>query len=175
MTPNLNTRDKRALMIAGAAIAIFVIIQFILFPLNERHQVLKRQILAAEDDLEKMAFLKTQYDRVNGQYSLSGNKVFQNKDFNLFSVLEQYAGESGVKRHIAYMKPSFTEQKGTLLKLTIVEMKLETVTIDQLLQFLYRVETSATRININRMSITKTSKPEGFINAVLQVETLVEQ
>jgi general secretion pathway protein M len=175
MTPKLNTRDKRALIIAGAAIAIFVIIQFILFPLNERHQVLKRQILTAEDDLEKMTFLKSQYDLVKGQYGLSGNKVFQNKDFNLFSVLEQHAGDSGVKRHIAYMKPSITEQKGTLLKLTIVEMKLETVTMDQLLQFLYRVETSANRININRMSITKTSKPEGFINAVLQVETLVEQ
>jgi hypothetical protein len=175
MTPKLKYRDKRALIIALAAIGLFVIIQFVFSPLMERRNVLKRQISIAENQLGEMHLLQQQFSLAKAAKSLPDNRVLQKKDFNLFSVLEQHAGESGLKGHIAYMKPSTREQKGSTLKLSMVEMKLETLTIVQLLQLLYRVETFESRVNINRLSINKTSKPEGFIDVVIQAETLVEQ
>ena len=174
MAINLNSRDKLALIIAGAVIILFAVFHFSLFPLIDRHKILKRQIPAAEINLEKMIFLNKEYTQIKSETNLSDHQHFQNGEFNLFSVLEQYAGEAGLKRHIAYMKPSFAEQTGTSLKLNMVEIKFETITMTELIKFLYRIETSEKKIHINRMSINKTSKPEGFINVVIQAETPVE-
>ena len=69
------------------------------------------------------------------------------------------------------MKPSTTTQKNNPLKVSKVEMKLQAVTLKQLATYLHRVETSENMVSVKRLSISKTSKQEKFINVVLQVET----
>ncbi len=175
MVHKISTREKQALTAAGAAIVIFIVVQFILFPLAEKQNILKRQVSAAENDIETMTALRAQYTRIQSKSGLSENGLLHNRDFNLFSVLEQCARESGVKQNIAYMKPSSMAQKDKLFNLAMVEMKLESLTLGQLLQFLYQIENAENRIAVNRMALTKTSTPESFINAVLQINALVEQ
>jgi general secretion pathway protein M len=50
-------------------------------------------------------------------------------------------------------------------------MKLQNTTLKELTAYLYRVETSENIVFIKRLSISKTVKQAGFINAVLQAET----
>jgi hypothetical protein len=51
-------------------------------------------------------------------------------------------------------------------------MKLQAVTMKQLAAYIHRVETSNNMVTVKRLSISKKGKQEGFINAVLQVETI---
>jgi general secretion pathway protein M len=69
------------------------------------------------------------------------------------------------------MKPSTTVQKNSSYKISQVEMKLQSITLQQLTAYLHMVETSKNMVNIKRLSISKTGKQEDYINAVLQVET----
>lgn len=69
------------------------------------------------------------------------------------------------------MKPSTSVQKDSPFKISQVEMKLKGLTLEQLISYLYNVETSKNMITIKKLSISKTGKQEGFIDAVLQVET----
>ena len=69
------------------------------------------------------------------------------------------------------MKPSTKEPKGSPHKVSVVELNLVGINLEQLVAYLYRIETSANLVEIKRLSITKTDKKAGFINAVLQVET----
>jgi len=50
-------------------------------------------------------------------------------------------------------------------------MKLQGLTLQQLTSYVHMVETSKNMVNIKRLSISKTGKQAGFIDAVLQVET----
>ena len=50
-------------------------------------------------------------------------------------------------------------------------MKLQTITMEQLTTYLYKVETSKNEVNVKRISIAKAGKQAGYIDAVLQVET----
>jgi len=84
--------------------------------------------------------------------------------------LDQLAGEAGIKDHIAYMKPSKSRPKNSPYNLSMVELKLQGISIKQLTPYLYMVETSKNMVFIRRISITKTGK-EGMIDAILQVET----
>ena len=119
-----------------------------------------------------MAALRSEYDAITRKAHLSKSRFAKRqKGFTLFSFLDKLAGETGIKANITYMKPSTSAQKTSPIKLSKVEMKLQTITIKQLAAYMHRVETSESTVSIKRLSISKTGKQEGFIDAVLQVET----
>jgi general secretion pathway protein M len=64
------------------------------------------------------------------------------------------------------------EGKDSPYKISQVEMKLKGLTLDQVTQYLYKIETSRNMVNIKRISLTKSDDKEGILNVTLQVETL---
>jgi len=51
-------------------------------------------------------------------------------------------------------------------------MKLQSITLKQLTSYLHGVETSKNIVSIKRISIVKTGIKEGYVNVVLQIETV---
>ena len=76
-----------------------------------------------------------------------------------------------MKDHIAYMKPSTSVKEDSGLKISRVELKLQDVTMKDLTEYLFQVETSENMVIVRRLSVTKTGKDSGLVTAVLQVET----
>ncbi len=70
------------------------------------------------------------------------------------------------------MRPTTTSQKDSPYRLSMVEMKLQEITMAQLLAYLHGIETSADMISIKRLSISKGEQKADLINTVFQVETL---
>jgi general secretion pathway protein M len=116
---------------------------------------------------------QAEYDGLTQKANLSKSH-FSNrqKGFTLYSFLNQLAGEAEIKDRITNMKPTKKAQKNSPYKLSQVEMKLDAITLEQLTNYLYRVETSKNMVEIKKISITKTDKKQGLITAVLQVETV---
>jgi len=77
------------------------------------------------------------------------------KSFTLLSFLVQLAGEVGIKDKMASMKPTLTQQKDSPYKISKVEMKLKGLTLEQITQYLYKIETSRNMVSIKRISLTK--------------------
>lgn len=172
MKTTLNKREKYAIGAAAAFICLFIIVQFVLFPMIDKRDRLHRLINVKTKTIEEMLALKSEYDAVVTDINFSKSRLAKRqKGFALFSFLDELAGETGIKNKIKYMKPSSTSQKDGPLKLSLVEMKLEAVTLKQLTAYLYRVETSENTVFVKRISISKADKPPGTIDAVLQVET----
>ncbi len=174
MAVELRKRDRNALAVAAAALVLFAVLQFLIFPMFDKRDVLKRSVEAAEKELEEMPLLRAEYLAKTASAEESSEKSVHGKDFSLFSIMEKYAGASGIKDSIAYIKPSTVERKDATYKVAMVEMKLEKIALDQLVSFLYQVETSDSEVTISRLSVSRTSKSEGFLDAVIQAETLVE-
>jgi general secretion pathway protein M len=95
------------------------------------------------------------------------------KGFALFSFLDKLAGSAGVKKNIAYMKPSTSKLKDRPFVVSSVEMKLQNVNLKQVAQYLYSIETSQNNLVIKKLAILKSGKQQGYINAVFQVETIL--
>jgi general secretion pathway protein M len=70
------------------------------------------------------------------------------------------------------MKPSKKAQKNSPYKISRVEMKLEAISLEQLANYLYGIETSQNMVDITKISISKKDKKQGLLTAVLQVETV---
>ena len=86
--------------------------------------------------------------------------------------MKTLAGKTNVKSQIAYMRPTTTSQKDSPYRLSRVEMKLQGITMAQLLAYLHGIETSRDMIAIKRLSISKGEQRADLINTVFQVETL---
>jgi general secretion pathway protein M len=172
MKKKLTRREKYSLYAASGIICLFIIMQFIVLPVFYKQDRLERSLKVKTEILQNMIALKSEYDAIIQRIDLS-EVHFENREkgFTLFSFLDKLSGKAGIKDHITYMKPSTTVQKNSPYKTSRVEMKLRGLTLQQLTVYLHMVETSKNMVNVKRLSISKTGKPEGFIDAVLQVET----
>jgi len=169
----LNKRERYAIMIAVGVVGIFLIVQLVIEPIFSKTEQKKKNLQTKSAMLEQMRQWQAEYEGLTQKANLSKSH-FRNRQqgFTLYSFLNQLAGEAEIKDRITNMKPTKKAQKNSPYKLSQVEMKLDAITLEQLTNYLYRVETSKNMVEINKISITKTDKKQGLITAVLQVETV---
>ena len=174
LSRKLNKREKYAVSAAGLVVAAFIVFNLVLNPLMEKQQRLRRSVQAKESMLQELLVLTAQYESIrNRSDSVRQRYTRRQKGFTLFSFLDQLAGQVGVKDRIAYMKPSTSAAKDRPYVISMVEMKLQGVTLQQVSAYLYNVETSENDVFVRRLSISRTGKDDTRIDAVLQVEAFI--
>jgi general secretion pathway protein M len=170
---NLNKREKAAVYFAGIFIVFFLFIQFIITPVFEKRNELIERLDSKQNTVAEMNKLQEEYFVIQKKAEIS-RQGFANRPpgFTLFSFLDKLAGESGVKNQISYMKPSSVEEEKSGLKLSRVEMKLQEISVNDLVSYLYGIESSENMVVVRRLSITKTGQGNNLLSAVIQVETI---
>ena len=173
MAIKLNNREKYAIYAASGALGVFVLLQFALFPALDHRAQLKRQLHVKRAALGEIRALQAEYHAMQNQSEqLKRRYTNRAEGFTLFSFLDQLASDTGIKDHIAYMKPSSSVQKNRSYKVLMVEMKLQDVGLEELTKFLYGIETSPNIVVVKRASFVRKGKDKGTLDTVLQVETI---
>jgi general secretion pathway protein M len=169
----LNKREQYFVSAAIAVVVVFTVIHLIVLPLLAKRNQLKRTVRVKIEQLQTMRALSAEYQLLSEQ-SESAKIRLANREagFSLFSYLDELVGKTGLKDRISYMKPSTSEGPDKHYKISTVEMKLQGLTLERLVQYLYHLEKSGKSVQIKRISITETGKSEGLVDVVLQVETL---
>ncbi len=169
---NLQRREKMAVTAAAIAVAVFMVLQVIVFPIIDRGDILRDQIKSKTQALQEMQTLKAEYQSFSHYFRDMENGIKKRpKSFTLFSFIDKLAGTSGIKSNIVYMKPSTSNLKNSSYTLSMVEIKLTSLTMEQLAAFLYGIEDPVNMVWIKRISVSKGDKNESLLNSVLQVET----
>jgi len=167
----LAQREKNLIAAAVCIVVAALLLQLVVLPVIDNRRRMQRGIEAKSEALRTIATLSGEYTRF--QEDALGTKqrlAERQKNFTLFSYLEKAAGEAAVKKHIKYMKPSASTVRGPF-KESMVEMKLEKVTLQQLTGYLQKIESSADIVSIRRISIQSGKGEDGYLDAVLQVLT----
>jgi len=168
----LARREKYLVSLAGGVIFLVVIHNLLIGPFFEEKDRLRNSVRAKEAALEKIKTQSAEYKTLKmGNQGLHTLLAKRKKGFTLFSFLEQEAAHSDIKGRIEYMKPSSSQGTGPYNE-SMVEMKLEGITLKQLVEYLYRIESPEDAISIQRISIKENKKKSGYIDAVLKVLTL---
>ncbi|MGM0453611.1 MAG: type II secretion system protein GspM [Thermodesulfobacteriota bacterium] len=170
---NLNRRERLVVIGAAVFIGVFVIFQLLVAPVFEKRNELESKLTTKRQMVEQMRSLRARYRAIEQKSEEMENQVDRRPgDFTLFSFLDRLAGNSEVKQHITYMKPSSSVDEDTGLTMSYVEMKLQDVTLEDLTRFLHRVETSENMVRVSRLSISKSGRTDDMISAVMQMETV---
>ena len=137
----LNKREKYILSGAAALLALFIMVQVIVRPLFARNDRLESKLKAKTTALMAMQKMRAEYEGLRNTNRMSSARFSQReKGWTLYKFMNELASETGIKDNIKSMKPTTTEQAGSPYKISRVDMRLESVTLGQLTDYLHRVE-----------------------------------
>ncbi len=170
----LAKREKYLISLAAVVIIMALVVQLAIMPFVDRRERYDDNLAVLQKNLQEMVGLRQEYLELQQGSDILGQRLARRtKSFTLFSFLEKAAGEAGVKENIKYMKPSASTGKG-LFKESLVEMKLERITLGQMVGYLQLIESPDMLVSIKRISIQSNKKETQYLDAILQVLTFTQ-
>ncbi|MDY7036267.1 MAG: hypothetical protein SV375_08930 [Thermodesulfobacteriota bacterium] len=169
----INRREINFLLVGGISIIILLYYLLIVSPAMSRRELLIKYTGKKEADLAKMVELKAEWDRFNKErFEVEKKLNGRGKEFTLLTFLEGITRDIGINKSIQYMKPlSFPEEAGPF-KTEGIEMKLDNINVEQLVNFLYKIEYSENLLIIKRIKILRSAKTKSsLLKVTLQVNT----
>lgn len=170
----LSVREK-VILAAGVFFIVGVVTyQFVISPYIDAHSRLQSSIVRKQVELVEIQNLKQEFSALRVEEGgIKANLAKREPGFTLFTFLDQQAEKSRIKQQIKYMKPSVISSDGPLDE-SIVEVKLQEVTLERLVHFLRLTESSKNVVSVRRLSVQTSTKQQGYLDVILQIVTFVE-
>lgn len=169
----LDKREKLIVAIGIGFLLLFVILQFGISPYITAREKLDRSINRKQAELVELKALQQEYQNLKEQAGGIKEKLREREaNFSLFSFLDAQATAAGIKELISYMKPSVIETDGELQE-SVVEMKLQQISLKQLVEFLKGIESPEKSVFVKRLSIQESGKEQGLLEVIMQIVTFV--
>ena len=167
----LEKREKLILLFGIFFVTGFIVLQGVLLPYVEARKTMTRSLSRNETELADIQLLRQEYLELKSrQGDIEERLVERAPGFSLFSFLEEQAAATKVKDRVTYMKPTANEIDEGFNE-SIVEMKMERVTLDQLVSFLAKIESEEKIVSVQRISIQENGQEEGLLDTVLSIKT----
>lgn len=166
---NLTRREK----LLAVALAIFtgtlMLFAFAIKPAVERTKTLHRVISEKQDQLQKVKTRSSEYIFLRDNLdTLRTKAASQGQALELLPVLESLIREYGLATKVATMKQQVLQINPTHSE-TIVEVKFESVTLRQLVDFLRMVESTKALARIKSLYIKKNLTNENLLDSVVEI------
>jgi len=165
----INPREKQMIVFGGCFVVALLIYALVVSPYLKAMELMDRRIARKSEELKEVLTLQQEYFRLKEKTKALENMVRSTPGFSLLSFLENLATKNQVKGQIAYMKPVTTPARERYRE-SSVEMKLENITLKQLVDYLYGIEESKESIRIKRLNIMK-KRETAFLDVTLQAST----
>ena len=167
----LEKREKYILLFGVFFVLGFIVLQAMVLPYVDARQTMTRSLSRNETELVDIQLLRQEYLELKSrQGDIEKRLTERTPGFSLFSFLEEQAAATKVKNSVTYMKPTANEIDEGFNE-SIVEMKMERVTLDQLVAFLLKIESEEKIVSIQRISIQENNQEEGLLDTVLSIKT----
>ena len=167
----LQKREKNVLLCGLIFVTGFLVFQLIIMPYVQQRSKLADSLRQKESALVDIQLLRQDYlEAKSRQGDIEQRLASRAGGFSLFSFLEEQAANAQVKERVTYMKPSSNEIEDGFAE-SIVEMKMEKVSLEQLVDFLIKIESDENVVLVQRISIQESSREEGLLDTVVRIKT----
>ncbi|MGB2808490.1 MAG: hypothetical protein WBC22_12165 [Sedimentisphaerales bacterium] len=165
----LTRREK----LLALALAIFtggcLLFAFAIKPALARTKTLRRVISEKQDELGKLRATSNEYIFLRDSLDNVRTKVAsQDKGFELLPFMESLIREHGLAKKVVTMKQQVLNL-GPGHSETIVEVKLENLTLKQLVDFLRKVESSRALARTKSLYIKKNLTNTEMLDSVIEI------
>lgn len=170
----LSPRDKRILIIGGIIIFTLTILFTVVLPNLEEIHRLDRAIAKEQKTLSEVRRSYEAFQEMGERQSLVQEKLRQraSETFSIQSVIQGMARESKLMEQLQYIKPDQGEMSGEFREAS-VSLKASQITLDVLVDFLHRIESSDMVLRIRSLQIRSLPNAPGRVDVTLTVSTLL--
>jgi len=171
----LGGRQKKTVIAGAVVLALIIIVQFVFLPFMEDKKKMKRSIALNEATLKEIYKLESEYSSIKQDVSaIQAALSRRTQDFSFFSFLEKKAGETGVRGNIKSLQPARPMPAGSFEEVS-ADIKLEKVTLKQVVDFLAATESVEQAIALKRLSVSRSSENPEYLSAQIQLVTFQNQ
>jgi general secretion pathway protein M len=161
---SLKGRERKLIGILAAVLAVLLFQALVISPALKKRADLSSQIGRAKKQLVVLRALKREYDVIRDETQKINQRVSRRPPgFALFSFLDQTASRLNLKNNLTSMKPSRRVFGGDLAE-DMVEVRLEGVSLENLVAYLYEIEKPGTAIAIASIRVQPESRLGGGLN-----------
>src|SRR5712691_444024 len=157
---NLQRRERLLVVGAGALLVLFLMFK--------RSADLDRQLVTARRQLGELRTMQQDYQRQKSGVARINSQLKNQPNFAIFSHLEELAGQTGIRNKIVHMKPTVSAPNDVYNEES-VEVKMEGVTLAQLVQYLHQVENSPQLLKIKRLEMKPRFDNRQILTAIFRV------
>lgn len=169
---NLTQREKQIIAVGAVLFGLIVAFQVFVRPAISRVRTLKRVVSDKQQLLGELRAKSEQYKAVSRELEKIRLKMErQPEERKILSFVERLQKDSGLMQKVVYMKPSAMTVKDVYEQKTI-EIKLQSITLDQLIQFLLKIESSELTIGIRTLEIKRGLRDSGLLDTTIQLVSL---
>ncbi|HEX9757995.1 MAG TPA: type II secretion system protein GspM [Nitrospiria bacterium] len=164
---------ERIFTVSGGITLVFLFVYFFgVSPLLEQMKTVDRLILQKEDELQKMAFLKKEFDELKGKLRGIEQKISQQKkDFSLLSFLEGTANTVEIRKNISSMRPQPIASEDNSFEEDSVEVRVENVKLSQIVEFLTAIESSPVYLRVKQVRLKTRYSDPNFMDATFLISS----
>ena len=165
---NLQLREKVFVMGAVVAVLLALLFALVVDPMLKHSAQLDRLIRKAQSDLEELRVQRVEYLRHKSVLDSAKQQLTRQQNFAIFSRMAQLARETGIRDKIEHIRPTVSTPS-EMYEEESVEVKIEGVTLEQLIQYLYRIEHSPQLLKIKRLSLKPRRNNRQLLTAIFRV------
>jgi type II secretory pathway component PulM len=170
----LSNRERRIIIVGGIAAAILFLIFGWVNPTLQRIERLDRAIAQERRELQEVRQLYSAFEAL-GSREAQAQEELENRtleSFSIASVIEGMARESKIQDRVQYLKPDQTPFSDAYQEVS-VSLKVTEIQPDQMVDFLYRIESSNDLLRVRSLQIRSNPKEKGTLDITLTVFTLL--
>lgn len=165
----LQRREQALVIGAGLLVLVLAFFTFVIDPILSRAENLDRRLMAAERQLAELQTLRNEYLRQKQMIDRIDTRLRRRRrNFAIFSYLEQVAGRTGLQDRIQSMN-TVASPPNTEYKEDSVEVRMEDVTLRELVDYLHRMERSPQVLRIRRLQISPKPGDRQMLSVRLRV------
>jgi len=175
MGENMIRLTKREKLLAAFLVILAVswlLFVLIISPAFERINTLSRVIPQKQVELQQLRLKSNEYvsisDRLN---NLRSKMASEDKNFQLLPHLESLIRRSDLTEHLESMKQQVLQPDSDYNE-TVVEIKLNNLTLAQLLDFLTLVKSSNVLATIKSLYIAKSTENIDLLDSTVQISNI---
>lgn len=169
MIGRLSRREQMMVLAAAVVVVLVVFWLGVVEPYRSALGRLDSQIRNRSNSLEEVK--RVQQEILKLQQQLAGASGKKTMEGPLFSHVERLTDQAGVRSNLLSMRPQPATQQGEYRQ-QLVDLKLEKLSLAQLVRFLYALEYSGQGVQVKTMRIKRRFEEHSSLDVNLSVISL---
>ena len=167
-----NRPTRLIITIVGIFVALLILFRIVILSANKRIEALERIIPQKQIKLKELLQIKEQYLDLKNQLNIFEDRVIKtSQDSNPTSWLKSQAKEIGLE--VTEVKEATSSFLQGRFQERVWQFNLSSISLEQLTQYLYKIETQDSPAGIKRVFITKKPKQGKLIDVMLEAYVLI--
>ena len=150
---NLQSRERLFIGGAGAALILFLVFKLTIDPLFKYSTELDRQIVTARRQLNELRTMQQEYQRQKSMVDSINSQLKKQPNIPIRSRLDELAAQTGIRNKILQINTVASTTPSEMYNEELVEVKIDGVTLEQLVRYLHQVENSPQLLKIKFLDI----------------------